>query len=160
MTRSFAAAALALALCAVLPNSPRAETTPASAPAALHQPDATTAHGHGRRCAKGTDLFVRTELFFGLSRPGGVVTEAEFQTFVDVRVTPRFPDGLTLLSGIGQFRVPSGTILVEGSKLLILLRPPNDPQAERSIEQIRDDYKRQFQQQSVLRADDLSCVSL
>lgn len=102
---------------------------------------------------------MRAELFFGLSRPGGVVTEAEFQTFVDVRVTPRFPDGLTLLSGIGQFRDASSTIVVEGSKLLILLHPAGDPRAERSIEHIRDDYRRQFQQHCVLRANDLSCVS-
>jgi hypothetical protein len=74
-------------------------------------------------------------------------------------VTPRFPDGLTLLTGIGQFRDASGTILVEGSKLLILLYPRRDRDADAKIEQIRSDCKRVFQQQSVLRADDASCVS-
>jgi hypothetical protein len=52
------------------------------------------------------DEFVRTELFFGLSRPGGRITERQFERFVDAEVTPRFPDGLTLLSGRGP--VPAG----------------------------------------------------
>ena len=105
------------------------------------------------------DTFARTELFFGLSRPGGIVTDAEFKAFVDTWVTPRFPDGLTLLSGVGQFRDASGTTIAEGAKLLILLYPRRDRDADAKIEQIRVDYKRMFQQQSVLRTDDLSCVS-
>jgi Protein of unknown function (DUF3574) len=107
----------------------------------------------------GAQSFVRTELFFGLSRPGGVVSETEFKAFVDARVTPRFPDGLTLISGIGQFREANQAITVEGSKLLILLYPRQDAEATRKIEQIRSDYKQTFQQQSVLRADEASCVS-
>jgi hypothetical protein len=51
------------------------------------------------------EIFFRTELFFGLSRSNGPdVTEEEFQHFIDTEVTPRFPDGLTLLSGKGQFK--------------------------------------------------------
>jgi hypothetical protein len=115
----------------------------------------------GRCAAPGAQAFARTELFFGLSKPGGgVVTEEEFKGFVDLYVTPRFPDGLTLLSGVGQFRDASGTTIVEGSKLLILLYPARGSgDANRAIEQIRSDYKTRFEQQSVLRADDLSCVS-
>jgi hypothetical protein len=114
---------------------------------------------HDGRCPEGADAFARTELFFGLSRPGGVITEEEFRIFVDARVTPRFPDGLTVLSGTGQFRDASGVILVEGAKVLTLLVPRRDKQASAKIEAIRSDYKRQFQQESVLRADAASCVS-
>ncbi len=68
------------------------------------------------------ELFSRTELFFGLSRSNGPdVTEEEFQHFVDTEVTPCFPDGLTLLTGTDQFKDSTGTIIQEGSKLLILL---------------------------------------
>jgi hypothetical protein len=128
---------------------------------AASEPASHAARWRDPRCAAvaGADVFVRTELFFGLSRPGGVVTEAEFKSFLDNQVTPRFPDGLTLLSGVGQFRDSSGATIVEGSKLLILLYRGHDPEASRKIEQIRVDYKRQFQQESVLRADDWSCVS-
>ena len=104
------------------------------------------------------ELFARTELFFGLSKPGGVVTEEEFQAFVDGKITPRFPDGLTLLSGKGQFRDSTGFIIQEGTKLLILLYPFNKARSA-DVEQIRTDYKDAFQQQSVLRVDEQSCVS-
>jgi hypothetical protein len=105
------------------------------------------------------EIFFRTELYFGLSRANGpAITEEEFQRFIDTAVTPRFPDGLTLLSGNGQFRDSTGAIVQEGSKLLILLYSFS-PEASQSIEAIREEYKKEFQQQSVLRVDEQSCVS-
>lgn len=105
------------------------------------------------------ELFSRTELFFGLSRATGPdITEAKFQNFIDTEVTPRFPDGLTLLSGIGQFRDSTETTVQEGSKLLILLYPFNKDN-NLAVEEIRTEYKDDFQQESVLRVDERSCVS-
>ena len=104
------------------------------------------------------DQFVRTELFFGLSRPGGRITERQFVRFVDEEVTPRFPDGLTLLSGEGQFRLDDGEIIEEKSKLLILLHGGEDVDSK-EIEEIRAAYIYRFDQQSVLRTDEPSCVS-
>jgi hypothetical protein len=103
--------------------------------------------------------FARTELFFGLSRPGGEVTEAEFQNFIDTIVTPLFPAGLTLLTGTGQFQSEDGSKPIqERSKLLILFYPFTN-ESSRKIEQIRAEYITKFQQQSVLRVDENSCVS-
>jgi hypothetical protein len=105
------------------------------------------------------DIFLRTELYFGLSRNSGPdVTEEEFQRFIDTKVTPRFPDGLTLINAKGQFKDSTGAIIQEGSKLLILLYPFN-MESNQSVEQIRTDYKQDFQQESVLRVDEQSCVS-
>ena len=102
---------------------------------------------------------MRTELLFGMSRSSGPdITEEEFQTFIDAQVTPRFPDGLTVISGNGQFKDASGTIVQEKSKLLVLLYPFSRPSSS-LVEQVRDDYKTMFQQQSVLRIDEGSCVS-
>lgn len=103
--------------------------------------------------------FSRTELFFGLSRSSGPdVTEEEFQNFIDTKVTPRFPDGLNLLSGTGQFKDSTGTIIQEGSKILILLYPFNK-ESNLAVEKVREEYKKAFQQESVLRVDDQSCLS-
>ncbi|MDD5577787.1 MAG: DUF3574 domain-containing protein [Methylobacter sp.] len=105
------------------------------------------------------EIFHRTELFFGLSRSNGPdVTETEFQNFIDTKVTPRFPDGLTLVSALGQFKDSTGAIIQEGSKLLILLYPFSK-ESNRDVEQIREDYKADFQQESVLRVDEQTCVS-
>jgi hypothetical protein len=101
----------------------------------------------------------RTDLFFGLRKPNGTeVNNAEFQRFLDREVTPRFPDGFTLLSGNGQFKNARGAILKERSHLLILLYPVEAIDNQK-IEQIRKAYVKAFQQQSVLRADELSCAS-
>ncbi|WP_198683485.1 DUF3574 domain-containing protein [Peristeroidobacter agariperforans] len=104
-------------------------------------------------------MFARTELLFGLSRTGAPdVTELEFKQFIDSKVTPRFPEGLTLLSGNGQFKDAAGNIVKEGSKLLILLYPFSIP-SSKLVDEIRHDYKERFRQESVLRIDDVSCVS-
>jgi len=99
--------------------------------------------------------FARTELFFGTAKPDGAVTEEEFLAFLDTEITPRFPDGLTLLKGDGQFRGEDGVIIKEDSFLLILLYPLESfRESSRKINAIRRLYKMQFQQESVLRVDD------
>jgi hypothetical protein len=99
--------------------------------------------------------FVRTELYFGTARPEGVVTEAEFHGFVDQHVTPRFPDGLTLIKGDGQFRSDGNDVIKEQSFVLILLYPfDTRDECLRRIERIRTLYKETFDQQSVVRVDD------
>lgn len=103
----------------------------------------------------GAQPFVRTELYFGTARPDGVVTEAEFRDFVDRHVTPRFPDGLTVLKGDGQFRDEDNTVIKEQSFVLILLYPYDTlGRGSRRIERIRTLYKEAFDQESVLRVDD------
>jgi hypothetical protein len=111
------------------------------------------------RCSEGRDAFLRTELYFGLARRDGTVSEQEFQRFVDSQVTPRFPEGLTLIAATGQFRDRDGTVRAERTKVLILLYPPRDAHAGARIEAIRSDYRQRFAQQSVLRADSVSCAS-
>jgi Protein of unknown function (DUF3574) len=107
----------------------------------------------------GSEQMIRTELFLGLRKPNGSeVNQAKFQHFLDREVTPRFPDGFTLLTGQGQFKNASGAILPERSKLLILLYPVATNSSQQ-IEQIRKAYVSAFQQQAVLRADELSCAS-
>lgn len=104
---------------------------------------------------RGSTDFVRTELFFGTARPDGVVSDEEFFEFLDRVITPRFPDGLTLLKGDGQFRNAAGQIIKEDSFVLILLYPLEDfRDSSRRINVIRNRYKDEFQQESVLRVDD------
>ena len=109
-----------------------------------------------RGALAGSLNFARTELFFGTAKADGtVVSDAQFMAFVDAEVTPRFPDGLTLLEADGQFRNAAGDIIKEKSFVLILLYPVEDfRQSSRRINAIREEYKEQFEQESVLRADD------
>jgi Protein of unknown function (DUF3574) len=133
------------------------------APAALGQVAPARSEQSDQVCPSRADPWARTELFFGSSKPDGTaVTEAEFTRFLDEEITPRFPEGLTLLTGLGQFRGSSGVIVRERSMLLILLYPRTAATSSSvKIEEIRDLYERRFQQESVLRADDRVpvCVS-
>ena len=105
---------------------------------------------------RGSVDFARTELFFGTAKAdGGVVTDEAFLEFIDVIVTPRFPDGLTLLRADGQFRGDHGMIVKEASFVLILLYPVEGfRESSRKINVIRERYKNEFLQESVLRVDD------
>lgn len=106
-----------------------------------------------------SEVWARTELYFGSERPSGEVTEAEFTEFVDRVITPRFPDGLTLLTGYGQFLNSTGKLIKERSRVLILFYPVNSKDANKNIQEIRETYKSAFQQESVLRIDFYTLVS-
>ena len=102
----------------------------------------------------GSEPWVRGELYFGTTKDDGTAySPEEFAAFLDKEITPRFPDGLTLLTGLGQWKGQTG-IIQERSQLLIILYPA-DTAAESSakLEEIRDLYEQQFHQESVLRAD-------
>ena len=110
-------------------------------------------------CPDQTEPFVRYELFMGRSGPEGeVVGDEEWEAFLADTVTPRFPDGLTVLDGRGQWRDSAGLVLKERSKLLVILAPPGDGPAG-LIGEISDGYKRRFGQESVLRVVSEACVS-
>lgn len=97
---------------------------------------------------------MRTELFFGTATAGEPVSEEQFLSFLDGEVTPRFPDGLTLFKGRGQFTGENGVLVKEEPFVLILLHPLDDfRDSNRKIEEIRGLYKKRYQQESVLRVD-------
>lgn len=112
-----------------------------------------------RVCNPPAAVMSRLELLFGMGRKGGgEVSEEEWRAFLDAEVTPRFPDGLTVLTGYGQWRNQAGTVAKETSRvLLVWLTPTADNNAK--IESIRSAWKARFQQESVMRVDDTSCVS-
>ena len=95
----------------------------------------------------------REELYFGTQLPSGdTVTEGEWNAFMDEEVTPRFPNGFTVLTGYGQFRYESGKLGVEQTRIVIIFDRSPSPHHDRLIEEIISAYKRQFHQESVLRA--------
>jgi hypothetical protein len=106
------------------------------------------------------DTFWRTELYFGRDKNDGTqVSDEEWAQFVDEVVTPKFPDGLTVLDGNGQYRLENGTIVKEKSKVMILLYTPKTKLVNSSkIDQIRNEYKKRFKQESVMRIDFLQMI--
>ena len=110
-------------------------------------------------CPDGADLFVKYQLFMGRGgQSGEVVDDAAWEAFLGDTVTPRFPDGLTVLDARGQWRGSDGVVQKERSKLLVILAPPSDD-GMRLIDEISEEYERRFDQESVLRVVYDTCVS-
>ena len=110
-------------------------------------------------CPEGTEPFVKYELFMGRSGPDGeVVDDQSWDAFLADTITPRFPDGLTVLDAQGQWRNSEGQILKERSKVLVILAPPGES-APPLIDEVSDEYKRRFGQETVLEVTSDACVS-
>jgi hypothetical protein len=102
---------------------------------------------------------VTAEMLFGRNvgdRLG--VSEAAFAHFVAAEVTPRFPDGLTILDARGQWRDRRGAIILEPSKV-VLLTFRDDAGKRAGLDAVADAYKRRFHQQSVLTTVRSVCAS-
>ena len=110
-------------------------------------------------CPAGTERFAEYRLFFGRSRGGvEVVTDAQWRAFLAEEITPRFPDGLTVVDAAGQWRSPTGTIERERTKVLIVLAAPGEEGMQNTGE-IAEAYKRTFGQSAVLRVVGSACAS-
>src|SRR5262245_4941504 len=85
--------------------------------AVLHGCAAVTPH-----CAGGATAALQDTLYFGTGKPGGgVVTDAEWATFLATEVMPRFPAGLTVMTADGQWLGDDGKITSEQSQVLQLV---------------------------------------
>jgi hypothetical protein len=94
---------------------------------------------------------IRTELYFGTSIRGGAeVSEMAFNDFAATVITPRFPDGLTIIDARGQWRNDQGHLEHEKCKIVIVFHPAEAKLAG-AIEEIRAAYKSRFGQESVMR---------
>ncbi|SER14199.1 Protein of unknown function [Solimonas aquatica] len=98
--------------------------------------------------------WLRTELYFGMrpaDRPRQLVSTAQWRKFLDEEVSPRFPDGLSVLEVYGQWRGKDQREIQRlPSKLLVLLHP-DTPDSAAKIEAIRQAWKQRTGDQSVLR---------
>ena len=104
-------------------------------------------------CAHGEQVkpsLVEDDLYFGLSTSQGPVTPAQWDNFLNKEVTPRFPDGLTVLDAKGQWKNAQGKIGKEPTKVLILIHPDNATE-DQAIQALIDIYKKEFHQESVMR---------
>ena len=113
----------------------------------------------GLSCPSSTRAMTRLEIVFGTSRSRGrPVTDEEWIKFLDIEVTSRFPDGLTVLKGPGQWRSNDGRLTKEQSNIVIVWHRPT-VRSDADIEVIRSAYKAKFDQESVMRVESASCVS-
>jgi hypothetical protein len=103
------------------------------------------------RSTEPASVQVSERLFFGQSIPGGgTVAEQEWTSFLRDVVTPRFPQGLTVWRGEGQWLEAAGVL---GREPVIVVEIVHAPGAdlEDALAAISQEYKRRFRQEAVLR---------
>jgi hypothetical protein len=143
--RAICGAMLAVALAGCSALGPRAVPVP--------EPEATAAP-----CPSGQEHLRTAQLFFGRNvGPTAMVSEAEFGKFIDEEVTPRFPNGLTVMDGGGPWRGAENQLIREASKVVLIVLPSRG--AGDRIDAVRDAYKKRFSQESVLLVTQAACVS-
>ncbi|AWU94226.1 DUF3574 domain-containing protein [Azospirillum ramasamyi] len=103
---------------------------------------------------------IEAQLFFGRNIGADVgVSDHDWAEFLDGEVTPRFPNGLTVIDASGHWRdSENGRLIREPSKVLTLLAE-SGPATLTLLREIVDSYKERFHQQSVGLAIRPVCVS-
>ena len=110
-------------------------------------------------CPEGLRPANTAQLFFGRSIAAtGAVSDADWRSFLDAEVSPRFPDGLSVSDVYGQWKSPAGDFVREDSKALFIVLA-GKPDERQRLDLIRDAYKRRFHQQSVLLVEQKACVA-
>jgi hypothetical protein len=110
-------------------------------------------------CPEGLRQANTVQMFFGRNTGWtGAVTEADWQSFLEAEVTPRFPDGLSVTDVYGQWKSPAGDFVREDSKALFIVLA-GKPDEQQRIDTIRDAYKQRFHQQAVLLVEQQACVA-
>jgi hypothetical protein len=91
---------------------------------------------------------LRAELLFGRNIGGRLgVSEAQWARFAAAELTPRFPDGLTVLDGKGQWRGPSGLVREPGKVVIVVTA--DEAGARERIAAVARAYMTRFRQKSV-----------
>jgi hypothetical protein len=93
---------------------------------------------------------------------GETVSEEEWQTFLAGSVTPRFPDGLTVLDARGQWLdTDEGRLYRESTRLLNVLVPADaSDDGVSAVRYISDTYKEKFEQQAVFYTTLPACAAV
>jgi hypothetical protein len=95
---------------------------------------------------------IETGLYFGLSKPGGLISPNDWAEFSQTELGRVFPSGYTELDAWGKWRGAGDSLLSEPSKLVIAIHK-RDKSLDKRIDSACMAYKKLFQQEAVLRVD-------
>ncbi|NVZ18943.1 DUF3574 domain-containing protein [Pseudomonas costantinii] len=131
-------------------------------PVAVHttNPTSSTLINDASRPAQAQ--WLRTELYFSLgplNGTEGVISPARWRAFLDQEVTPRFPDGFSVLDAYGQWRDHGAKEPERLATKVIVVLHEDTPKHQQDIEAIRLAWKRITGDLSVLRLSQPAAVS-
>ncbi|MDQ2703496.1 MAG: DUF3574 domain-containing protein [Pseudomonadota bacterium] len=109
------------------------------------------------QCAPGQDAAIDERLYFGTQRPDGVVSDLEWEAFIDEVIAPAFPAGFTTWPAQGAWRDASGRTTREASHVLAVVHAASETSAP-AIATVIAAYKTRFAQEAVLRTSTPTCM--
>jgi len=142
--------AVALAACAHRPIGPSSRTSAA--------PTLTGDAAHPGHTAGWVDA----RLYFGLGpadHPDQGVTETRWRNFLDREVTPRFPDGLSVLDVYGQWQGKEESAPERLRSKVLIIDYQDSEENRTKIDAIRAAWKQMTGDQSVMRVTQPADVS-
>jgi hypothetical protein len=101
-----------------------------------------------------TSGWADTKLYFGLGpadHPEQGVSEAKWREFLDKEVTPRFPDGLSVVDVYGQWQGAKQSSPERLRSKMLIVDYPDTQENRDKVEAIRSAWKKMTGDQSVLR---------
>ncbi|MDF3810415.1 MULTISPECIES: DUF3574 domain-containing protein [Rhodopseudomonas] len=111
-------------------------------------------------CVPPARLMASAELLFGRNIADRLgVSDKAFADFTAREITPRFPDGLTVIDANGQWRDTERGALVREPSKLVLIAFDDSTEKRAALAAIAQAYKARFKQQSVLTTLRSACVS-
>ena len=114
-------------------------------------------------CLDGMDPFVELNVYFGQETGDGqTIADSDWQTFLEEIITPRFPDGLTVLDAHGQrLDTDEGRLYRESTRVLNVLVPADATESGiNAVREISDAYKARFDQQAVFHTALPACAAI
>ena len=96
---------------------------------------------------------MQTDLYFGLSKPGVTVSQTEWNGFMENHISRVFASGFTVVPGLGKWLDDSTHLLQSEPSVMIISVHDKSKPLNLRIDSLRENYKRLFNQQAVLRVD-------
>jgi len=106
--------------------------------------------------------WVDTKLYFGLGpadEPRKGISDSAWRAFLDKEVTPRFPDGLSVIDVYGQWQGKEEKAPERIRTKLLIIDYPDTQENRDKIEAIRTAWKKLTGDQSVMRVTEPADVS-
>lgn len=110
------------------------------------------------QCPEVLTEYNKATLYFGTSFPGGIISDEQWQQFLDEVVTPNLPEGMTVIDTYGQWLRPDKLIVKEPGKVIIHLYPYEENKSDK-IQAVIDEFKERFKAQSVIWEEEIVCAS-
>lgn len=109
-------------------------------------------------CPAGQAPLRTAQLFLGAGAPVAP-GDRDLRRFVDQEITPRFPDGVTVVDGGGQWKGSGNRLIRQASKVVLVVLPAGGD-SQGKVEAVRTAYRSKFRQDPPVVLPPPACVGL